>query len=53
MFRVAGGWTRGARSGAILGIVVTTVAFSLVHGTVDPYLLSSYLILFSSMALVT
>ncbi|MER6825471.1 type II CAAX endopeptidase family protein [Streptosporangium sp. NPDC000563] len=53
MFRVLGGWTRGARSGAILGIVVTTVLFSLFHGTLDPYLLTSYLVLFSALAIVT
>ncbi|MBW0100844.1 CPBP family intramembrane glutamic endopeptidase [Pseudonocardia sp. KRD291] len=53
MFRVLGGWTRGARSGAILGIVVTTVLFSLIHGTLDPFLFTSYLVLFSSMAIVT
>lgn len=53
MFRVVGGWARGARSGAVLGIVVTTVVFSLFHGTLDPYLLSSYLVLFSVLAFVT
>ncbi|MFF5243874.1 CPBP family intramembrane glutamic endopeptidase [Streptosporangium sp. NPDC000095] len=53
MFRVVGGWTRGARSGAILGTVVTTVLFSLFHGTLDPYLLTSYLVLFSALAIVT
>ncbi len=53
MFRVVGGWTRGARSGAVLGIVVTTVLFSLAHGTLDPFLLSTYLVLFTSMAIVT
>jgi membrane protease YdiL (CAAX protease family) len=53
MFRVLGGWTKGARSGAILGIVVTTVLFSLAHGTLDPFLLTSYLVLFSSTAIVT
>jgi uncharacterized protein len=53
MFRVVGGWTRSARSGAVLGIIVTTVLFSLAHGTVDPFLLTTYLVLFSSMAIVT
>lgn len=53
MFRVVGGWTRGARSGAILGIIVTAVLFSLFHGTLDPYLLTSYLVLFSALAIVT
>lgn len=53
LFRVVGGWTRGARSGAVLGIVVTTVLFSLFHGTLDPYLLATYLVLFSTMAIIT
>jgi uncharacterized protein len=53
MFRVVGGWTRGARSGAVLGIVVTTVLFSLLHGSLDPYILTSYLVLFGSMAVIT
>lgn len=53
MLRVVGSWTRGARSGAVLGIVVTTTVFSLVHGTLDPYLLTSYLVLFSTTAYVT
>nr|WP_297429621.1 CPBP family intramembrane glutamic endopeptidase [uncultured Actinotalea sp.] len=53
MFRVVGSWTRGARSGLVLGTVVTTVVFSLLHGTLDPYLLTTYLVLFGSMAIVT
>ncbi|MPQ98816.1 CPBP family intramembrane metalloprotease [Modestobacter sp. I12A-02628] len=53
MFRVVGGWTRGARSGAVLGVVVTTVFFSLVHGSLDPSILTSYLVLFGSMAIIT
>lgn len=53
MFRAVGSWTRGARSGALLGIVVTTIVFSLFHGTLDPYLLASYLVLFSTTAYVT
>lgn len=53
MFRVVGGWTRHPRSGAALGIIVTTVLFSLLHGTLDPYLLSSYVLLFSVLAYVT
>lgn len=53
MFRVVGSWTRGARSGLVLGTVVTTVLFSLLHGTLDPYLLTTYFVLFGSMAVVT
>lgn len=53
MFRVVGGWARTARAGLVAGVVVTTVLFSLMHGTLDPYLLTSYLVLFGSMAIVT
>lgn len=53
MFRVVGGWARSARAGLVMGVVVTTVVFSLLHGTLDPYLLTSYLVLFGSMAIVT
>lgn len=53
MFRVVGGWARSPRVGLVAGVVVTTVVFSLVHGTLDPYLLTSYLVLFGSMAVVT
>lgn len=53
MFRVVGGWTGGALSGAILGITVTTVLFSALHGTGDPYILGSYLVLFGTMAIIT
>lgn len=53
MFRVVGSWTRGPISGAILGIFVTTVLFSLFHGTLDPYILGSYLVLFGAMAIIT
>lgn len=53
MFRAVGGWTRGARSGAALGVVVTTVLFSSLHGSLDPYILTSYFVLFGSMAVIT
>ncbi len=53
MFRIVGGWTRGARSGAVIGIVSTTVLFSLVHDSLDPYILTSYFVLFGSAAIVT
>lgn len=53
MFRVVGGWARSARTGLAMGVVVTTVLFTLMHGTLDPYLLTSYVVLFGSMAIVT
>lgn len=53
MFRVVGGWTRSAGLGALLGIVLPTVLFSLFHGSLDPYILTSYFVLFGSLAVVT
>lgn len=53
MFRVVGGWTRSARVGAVIGIIIPTVVFSLFHGSLDPYILTSYLVLFGSLAIVT
>jgi membrane protease YdiL (CAAX protease family) len=53
MFRVVGGWTRGARLGAVIGITLPTVLFSLLHGSLDPYILTSYLVLFGSLAIIT
>jgi hypothetical protein len=53
MFRIVGSWTRSSLSGAVLGITLTTVLFSLSHGTLDPYILGSYLVLFGAMAIIT
>ncbi|EKF61655.1 abortive infection protein [Agrobacterium albertimagni AOL15] len=53
MFRIVGSWTLGPLSGAILGIILTAGLFSLFHGSSDPYLLTSYLVLFSSLAVIT
>ncbi|WIE58132.1 type II CAAX endopeptidase family protein [Curtobacterium sp. MCLR17_031] len=53
MFRVVGGWSRRAGIGAVAGITTTTVVFSLVHGSLDPYILASYLVLFASLGIIT
>lgn len=53
MFRVVGGWARSARVGTVIGIVIPTVLFSIMHGSFDPYILTSYLVLFGSMAIIT
>ena len=53
MFRVVGSWTRGARFGAVIGVIIPTVFFSLFHGSLDPYVLTSYVVLFGSMAVIT
>lgn len=53
MFRVVGGWTRGARAGLVAGVLATSVLFTLVHGSTDPYINVWYLTLWSSLALIT
>ncbi|CAM3471993.1 CPBP family intramembrane glutamic endopeptidase [Paracoccus nototheniae] len=53
MFRVVGSWTRNSLSGAILGTILTTVLFALMHGSLDPYILGSYLVLFAALAIIT
>jgi len=53
MFRVVGGWGKRAGVGAVAGIATTTVLFSLIHGSLDPYILTSYLVLFASLGIIT
>lgn len=53
MFRVLGSWTKHPLPGLVLGIIGSTVLFSLMHGTTDPILFASYLLLFGSCAIVT
>lgn len=53
MFRVVGSWTRGARSGLVLGVPVTAVLFTLTHGATDPFIVTWYLALFTCLALIT
>lgn len=53
MFRVLGSWTKRPLPGLVLGIIGSTVLFSLIHGATDPFLFASYLFLFGSCAIVT
>lgn len=53
VLRVVGGWTRGRRAGLVLGIVVSSVLFTLVHGATDAYLVLWYLVLFGGLAVIT
>lgn len=53
MFRVLGSWAKHPLPGLILGIIGSTVLFSLIHGATDPILFASYLLLFGSCAIVT
>lgn len=53
VFRVAGSWTRGARAGLIVGIIVSSVAFAIVHMQADLGLNLWYLVFAVSTALIT
>ena len=53
IFRVAGGWARGARAGLVLGIVVSSVLFALVHLSTDVWLNAWYLVFAVGLSLIT
>lgn len=53
IFRVAGGWTRGARAGLVVGILVSSVAFAFVHLSADLWLNVWYLVFALTTALIT
>lgn len=53
VFRVAGSWTRGARAGLVVGIILSSVAFALVHMQADLGLNLWYLVFAVSAALIT
>ena len=53
IFRIAGGWARGARAGLVVGILVSAVAFALVHFSTDLWLNAWYVIFAVGAALIT
>lgn len=53
VFRVAGGWARGARAGLVVGVAVSSVAFAIVHMQADMGLNLWYLVFAVSVALIT
>jgi len=52
MLRVIGSWTRNSTVGLVLGIAISSVAFALTHGTLDPYYLTWYVVLGASLAIL-
>ncbi|AGZ40748.1 CPBP family intramembrane glutamic endopeptidase [Actinoplanes friuliensis] len=53
IFRAAGGWTRGARSGLVVGLITMTVAFAASHAAGDPWLNLWYVVLAVGTGLIT
>lgn len=53
MFRVVGGWTRSSKLGLILAIVVTSVLFTVMHGSADPYIVGWYMSLWVGLGIIT
>ncbi|MFL1381497.1 MULTISPECIES: CPBP family intramembrane glutamic endopeptidase [unclassified Nocardiopsis] len=53
VFRVAGGWARGPRAGLVVGILVSSAAFAVVHLSTDMWLNTWYLVFAVGTALVT
>lgn len=53
VFRVAGSWARGPRTALVLGVLVSSVVFAVMHLSSDPWLNLWYLTFGVSTALVT
>jgi len=53
VFRVAGGWARGSRAGLVIGVLVSSVVFTAIHGSTDLYINVWYFVLAAGLALIT
>lgn len=53
IFRIASGWVRGPRASLIVGIVVSSVLFALVHSATDPWYNLYYFVLGLTFATIT
>ena len=53
IFRVAASWGRGPRSALLLGVVVSTVLFTLIHLSTDVWLNLQYLAAGTAFAIIT
>lgn len=53
IFRVVGGWARGPRAGLVAGVLASSVLFTAVHGATDVFIIVWYLVLWTSLALIT
>ncbi|MBL7260104.1 CPBP family intramembrane glutamic endopeptidase [Paractinoplanes lichenicola] len=53
IFRVIGSWTRSPRAGLIAGVLVSSILFTAVHGSTDPYIIVWYFVLWTGLAVIT
>ncbi|SDT08004.1 CAAX protease self-immunity [Brevibacterium sandarakinum] len=53
VFRIIGSWTRSSLAGLVAGVVVTSVLFTAMHGSTDPYIITWYLTLFTCLSIIT
>lgn len=53
VFRIAGSWSRGPRMALVLGVLVSSLLFTAVHGASDPWILLWYFTLAVSLAVIT
>lgn len=53
VFRIAGGWSRGRRAGLVLGVLVSSLGFTALHGSSDPWINGWYVTLAVSLAVIT
>lgn len=53
LLRVLGGWARNPRTGLVVAVLGTSVLFTALHGSTDPYITVWYLVLWTSLALIT
>lgn len=53
VFRAISGGARNPRVGLVVGVILSSVLFASIHGTLDPYMLTWYVALAISLALIT
>ncbi|MEU0238597.1 CPBP family glutamic-type intramembrane protease [Nocardiopsis sp. NPDC006198] len=53
VLRVAGSWSRGPRIGLVLGVLVSSLLFTTIHGADDPWINLWYFTLAVSLAVIT
>ncbi|MFD3686322.1 type II CAAX prenyl endopeptidase Rce1 family protein [Nocardiopsis sp. NPDC058631] len=53
VFRVAGSWNRGPRTALVVGVLVSSLVFTTIHGAGDPWINLWYFTLAVSLAVIT